>query len=137
MGWQESQDLEPSLFARRQTRPDRAWASPAITLAAARRAALEGKDKAEAGQPMKADLVGAMLDEFFLRYAESLRGADYVRDVIERLVKPEIGSIPLSDIRRKPRRGNARQDRWRERGSDGGPDLGDRSEGLQLACRKG
>jgi hypothetical protein len=43
---------------------------PAITPAAARRAALEGKDKAEAGQP-----VGAMLDEFFLRYAESLRSA--------------------------------------------------------------
>jgi hypothetical protein len=43
---------------------------PAITPAAARRAALEGKDKAEAGQP-----VGAMFDEFFLRYAESLRSA--------------------------------------------------------------
>lgn len=73
---------------------------PAITLAAARRAVLEGKDKAEAGRPIKADLVGAMLDEFFLRYAESLRSAAYVKDVIERLVKPEIGSIALNDIRR-------------------------------------
>jgi integrase len=73
---------------------------PAITLAAARRAALEGKDKAEAGEPIKADFVGAMLDEFFLRYAESLRSAAYVQDVIERLVKPEIGGIALSDIRR-------------------------------------
>jgi hypothetical protein len=41
-----------------------------------------------------------MLDEFFLRYAESLRSAAYVKDVIERLVKPEIGSIALNDIRR-------------------------------------
>jgi hypothetical protein len=63
-----------------------------LPFAAARRAALEGKDKA--------DLVGAMLDEFFLRYAESLRSVAYVKDVIERLVKPEIGSIALSDIRR-------------------------------------
>lgn len=39
---------------------------PAIALAAARPAALEGKDEA--------DLVGAMLDEFFLRYAESIHG---------------------------------------------------------------
>jgi integrase len=73
---------------------------PAITLAAARRAALEGKDKAEAGQPIQADLIGAMLDEFLLRYAESLRSAAYIKDVIERLLKPEIGSIALSDIRR-------------------------------------
>jgi integrase len=73
---------------------------PAITLAAARRAALEGRDKAEAGQPIEADLVGAMLDQFFSRYAESLRSAAYVQDVIERLVKRKIGGIALSDIRR-------------------------------------
>jgi integrase len=63
-------------------------------------AALDCKDKAEAGQPIKSDLVGAMLDEFFLRYAESLRSAAYVKDVIERLVKPEIAGIALSEIRR-------------------------------------
>jgi hypothetical protein len=94
-------------------------------LAAARRAALEGKDKAEAGQPLKGDFVGAMLDEFFLRYAESLRSAAYVRDVIERLVKPEIGGIALSDVRRSHVTAMLDKIADKERASDGGPDLGD------------
>src|SRR5215467_4229096 len=52
---------------------------PSMSLAAARARAVEGKDKAEAGQPMKANNVAAMLDEFHSRYAQDLRSADYVK----------------------------------------------------------
>jgi integrase len=77
---------------------------PAISLSAARRAAIETKDAVEAGRnPTKATTVGAMLDKFTERYVikdAKLRTADYVKDVIERLVKPEIGGVALNEIKR-------------------------------------
>jgi integrase len=75
---------------------------PGLSLAAARAKVLEAKAALAEGQSpkAKADDVGSMLDEFHSRYAADLRTADYVRDVIDRLVKPEIGGIALSDIRR-------------------------------------
>jgi len=75
---------------------------PGLSLAAARAKVLEAKTALAEGQSpkAKADDVGSMLDDFHSRYAKELRSADYVKDVIERLVKPEIGSIALTEIRR-------------------------------------
>jgi integrase len=79
-------------------------AYPTISLSAARREAIEAKVSLEAGtRPRKAADVAGMLDEFFTRYVlgeARLRSSDFIKDVITRLVKPEIGGLALNEIRR-------------------------------------
>ena len=94
---------------------------PGMSLAAARAKVVEAKVNIADGKdpnPTKGD-VGSMLDEFQARYADELRSADYVRDVIDRLVKPRDRRHRLARNSAFPCLGNARQDRGHERLGNG------------------
>jgi len=75
---------------------------PAISLAAARRMAIEAKgDVAEGVDPaVEADTLKAISEEYLRRSGSKLRSVEWQERVLNRLVYPVMGDKPITDIRR-------------------------------------
>jgi integrase len=73
---------------------------PAITLAQARSRAMEVKAAVETGQPIGADTLQAICEEYQRREGHRLRTAKDRQQILERHVYPAMGSRPIADIKR-------------------------------------
>jgi integrase len=76
---------------------------PAISLATARRKAIEAKGEIAEGRsptPVAPDTLQAICEEYFGREGSRLRSRGSQEDVLGRLVYPTLGARPITDIRR-------------------------------------
>ena len=76
---------------------------PAISLASARTRALEAKAEIETGRDprlRRADTFQSVAEDYIRREGSALRTIGARESVLQRLVYPAIGSIPIADVRR-------------------------------------
>jgi integrase len=76
---------------------------PAISLAAARRKAIEAKGEIAEGRspaPAKPDTLQAICEEYLGREGQRLRSLDKQESLLRRLVYPVLGTRPINEIRR-------------------------------------